>query len=128
MLPRQALASSEAGKRCFGSESAINDNLPLGQTSHATEVSGIEGIFVHASHEMVGLLYVTRNGNHFIQASSPAELARLLRALNATELAAEVAASKSGAYFQLPRPLAAAFQQGARGEVLSASCVGTKPM
>ena len=125
--PTQSSASSMAGKRCFGSESAINDNLPLGQTSHATEISGIEGIFVRSSHEMVGLLYVTRDRTQFVQVSAPASLAQLLRRLNAIDLATQVAASNSGTYFQLPSRVAASLEQAAPRDVVLNPCVGTMP-
>jgi hypothetical protein len=118
-------AAGEPGRRCFGSETAVNDNLPLGRTSVATEVSEVAGLFRRASGRMVGWVYTTRNGNQFVQVGSPTDLAQLFRLVNEPEFAATVSESKAGTYFRMPSGVARSLDQHRSGPVLLRTCFGT---
>jgi len=111
------------GRRCFGSESAINDNLPLGATSEATDINRIEGIYVPSVHRVVGWLYTTRNGGAFIQVGSKNDLADVFRSVGDDDLAAVVEKSEPLAYYRLPAALSKAIRH--RPSIVLASCYGT---
>ncbi|MDP9025627.1 MAG: hypothetical protein M3N13_09675 [Candidatus Eremiobacteraeota bacterium] len=118
-----ASSAVEPGRRCFGSESAINDNLPLGKTSDETDIHRIEAVFVPASHRIVGWLYMTRNGSAFIQVGSENDLADVFRNAGDDDLAAVVAKSRPFAYYRLSAAQAKAIRH--KPSIVLASCYGT---
>ena len=121
-----AARSAEPGRHCFASEGAIGDNLPFGETSHATEITAIQGVFDSASRQMAGWLYTTRNRSYFIQVASPRALSAVLRHAGEEKLAAQFAGASRFAYYPLPTRIVASFRRMS-SEILLASCYGTGP-
>lgn len=111
------------GKRCFGSESAINNNLPLYATSDDTNISRIEGIFVPVVHRVVGWLYTTRNGTSFIQVGSKNDLGAVFTRAAAPDLAAFFNETTPFAYYQLTNALAKTIRT--KSSIVLAPCYGT---
>jgi hypothetical protein len=111
------------GRRCFGSEMAINNNLPFYETSDETDINRIEGIYVPAAHRLVGWLYTTRSGRAFIQIGSKANLDAVFRSVGDDDLAAIVAEGKPFAYYPLPTALTKAIRL--KPSIVLAACYGT---
>ncbi len=109
----------------MGSESAINDNLPLGETSQATEITRIEAVLLTPPHQMAGWLYTTRNGTRFVQSSSQHALAVVLNKAGDKPLALQVENGTRGAYFTLPANVGNFLRRASSREVILASCYGT---
>ena len=116
-------AGALEGRRCFKSELAINNNLPLSATSPETDIRRIEGIYVPAVHRVVGWLYTTRGGSAFVQVGAKDDVAEVFRSVGADDLAAVVTKSRPFAYYRLP--VAAAKEIRAKPSIVLASCYGT---
>lgn len=111
------------GRRCLGSELAINNNLPLYATSDDTDVSRIEGIYAPAAHRVVGWLYTTRNGSAFIQIGPKGGADSALSFAGDAELTALFEKREPFAYYPLPRSLEKAIRR--RQTLMIISCYGT---
>lgn len=119
----QASAALVPGRRCSASESAIKDNLPLGQNTHETEIIRIETVFVPASHDLVGWLYSTRKGEDFIEIRSPAGIAHIIAQAGDSDLAVRFARARPGTYFELPRRAVRTIRS--ENLVVLSACAGT---
>lgn len=111
------------GRRCFGSESAINDNLPLGATSDATDINRIEGMYVPAEHRLVGWLYTTRNGSAFIQIGAKNASVDAFKSARDHDLAAIFKKGEPLAYYPLSAELTKTIRR--RPSIVLAACYGT---
>jgi hypothetical protein len=111
------------GRRCFGSESAINDNLPLGATSNATDINRIEGMYIPAEHRLIGWLYTTRNGSAFIQVVAKHASANAVKGAGDHDLAAIFKAGEPLAYYPLSAELTKRIRRGP--SIVLAPCYGT---
>ena len=111
------------GRRCFGSELAINNNLPLYATSDDTDINRIEGIYVPAAGRVVGWLYTTRNGRAFIQIGSKTDLKEVFTSVGDDDLAAVVAKGEAFAYYPLSPALAKAVRR--KSSIALVPCYGT---
>ena len=118
-------ATPEPARHCLGSESAVNDNLPLGTSSDSTEITEIRGILAGTPRRVVGWLYTTRSGRQFVQSQSPAEVAHLLVRAGAGRLAERVKSSPAAAYFAVSATTAASLRGLASRGVRFVACLGT---
>lgn len=125
-LPQLAVAvpGPYAGARCYGPSLPLLSNLPLGETSAATEIIDTRVIHDPTGARVAGWYYLNRRGDAFIQAVAGEQefIAASLSAGKAQTAAASILGNKPLSFIPIGRKESKAFEESSVSRHVMQNC------